>query len=336
MTSRLNGAVRTLTASALVAGSAMTGLTLTTAPAAAAEIPACGAAGTPAVVALHDPHFYIDSSSTAQLYAGYAGYAVRAGASARSHLYLQLSGFTGGSLSLAPQQPSVAAVPDLASGASSAQYFLLSATAPTSTPQTHAVTVYDGPPALGKPVCSRSYTYADVADTIKAMANKVNAVTAAPQTPSGSIGDSITVTVTGNTGTLGAGPANDPGVLAYTPNVVSEFPAGAWRLERTELTISPDGNAPATTYVDRLYLSGASGPARAYTARYVFRAIGSTSAPASVRPIQYIASGTQVKHTDQGSASLYALPPVSRTAPSPSPRRWSAPARPCFPAVAAG
>ena len=311
MTGRLSGAVRTLTATALVAGSTIAGLTLAAGAAGSSPLPHCGDDGTPAVVALHDPHFYIDSSSTAQLYSGYAGYAVRAGASARAHLYLGLSGFTGDDLTLAQHQPASVAVPDLASGGSAAEYFLLSATAPTTTPQTHTVTVYDGPPAVGVPLCTRTYTYSDVVDTIKALANKVNTVTAAPTASSGTIGDAVTVTVTGNTGVLGAGPGNDPGVLAYTPNVISSFPANAWRLERTELRISPDGVAPATTYADRLYLSGASGPARDYTARYVFRAIGPSASPAGVEPIQYIASGTQVKHTDQGSASLYSLPAVS-------------------------
>jgi uncharacterized repeat protein (TIGR01451 family) len=46
----------------------------------------------------------------------------------------------------------------------------------------------------------------------------------------------------------------------------------------------------------------------------VFRAVGPTSLTAAVKPIQYIASGTQVKHTDVGGTTLYSLPSVSPAA----------------------
>ncbi len=46
----------------------------------------------------------------------------------------------------------------------------------------------------------------------------------------------------------------------------------------------------------------------------MFRAIGPSGAAAQIKPIQYIASGTQVKHTDQGGAALYSLPAVSSQA----------------------
>jgi uncharacterized repeat protein (TIGR01451 family) len=310
---RVSGAVRALTATAL-AGFAITVVPGSPAQASSPAAVTCGDSGTPAVVALQDQHFYIDSASAVQLLSGYAGYSVRAGATARSHLWLGFSDFTGGALSLAPQQAASTAVPDLASGAAAAEYVLLTATGPTSTPQTHTVTLYDGPPGSGAAICSRTFTYADVVDTIKALANKVTSVSASALPADAHIGDDVTVTVVGNTGTLGAGPGNDPGVLDYTPNALTGFPASAWRLERTELTISPDGVAAPATYVDRLYLSGASGPARDYTARYTFRAVGPASSSAALKPIQYIASGTQVKHTDQGGTALYALPAVSNIA----------------------
>ncbi|GAA2688081.1 MULTISPECIES: Ig-like domain-containing protein [Actinosynnema] len=283
------------------------------APAALADpAPRCGESGTPSVVALHDSHFHVDAASTARLLSGYAGYRVSA-PSARSGLWLELGGFTGGALGLASGQPAAVPLPDLI-GAGAARYFLLTATGPTTTPQTHSVTVHDGPPGAGSVVCSRTFTHADVVDTIKALANKVDSVTSDVPAQA-ALGDAVTVTVTGRTGTLGAGPANDPGVLSYTPNALPDFPAGAWRLERTELLVSPDGVAPATTRVDGLFLSGASGPDRPYTARYTFRATGPTTARARVQPIQYIASGTQVKHTDAGTAAVGELPSVSSQAP---------------------
>src|SRR6266542_4675807 len=92
----------------------------------------CGDGGTPTVIALQDSHFYIDTASTATLYSGYAGYTIRAGGSARSHLWLGYSGFTGDVLSLAASQPSSTPLPDLPSGGATTQYALLTATAPTT------------------------------------------------------------------------------------------------------------------------------------------------------------------------------------------------------------
>ncbi|MDR7276776.1 Ig-like domain-containing protein [Catenuloplanes atrovinosus] len=293
----------------------LAGVAVAPPPAAAVVLPRCGDGGTPAVVALHDPHFYVDSAATAMLLSGFAGYRVEAGASARGRLWLQVGGFTGGVLGLAPGQPAAAALPALSSGGSAARYLLLTATGTTTIPQSHTVTLFDGTPASGTALCTRPFTYTDVVDTIKALANKVQSVSASVPSGSAKLGDVVTVTVQGDTGTLGAGPPNDPGVLSYTPNALGNFPAGAWRLERTELTISPDGTAPPLTYTDRLYLTGASGPARPYTARYVFRAIGPSAVAAPLKPIQYIASGTQVKHTDIGGTALGALPPVDVTAP---------------------
>ncbi len=274
--------------------------------------PRCGESGTPSVVALQDSHFHVDAAATARLLSGYAGYRVTA-PTARSGLWLELGGFTGGALALASGQPSAQPLPDLV-GAGAARFFLLTATGPTPAPQTHTVTLLDGPPGAGAAVCSRTFTHADVVDTIKALANKVDSVTSDVPAQA-ALGDAVTVTVTGRTGTLGAGPANDPGVLSYTPNALPDFPAAAWRLERTELLISPDGSAPPTTYTNGLFLSGASGPDRPYTARYTFRATGPTTARARVQPIQYIASGTQVKHTDAGTAAVGELPQVSAQAP---------------------
>jgi len=276
-----------------------------------ASVTACGTSGTPSVTALQDPHFYVDTSLSPQLLAGYAGYTVNAGAGALSHLWLKLDGFTGGVVDLAAGQQATQPVPALPSNASSTEYFLLAASGTTTTPQTHTITLYNGRPGFGSVLCSRTFTYSDVVDTIKALANKVTGITSSASPSTATIGSSVTITVTGNTGTLGAGPANDPGVLSYTPDVLVDFPASAWQLARTEMTISPDGSAPPQTYVDQLRLAGASGSARPYTAKYTFRAVGPTTQSAVMQPVQYIASGTQVKHTDVGGAALYSLPTVS-------------------------
>jgi uncharacterized repeat protein (TIGR01451 family) len=286
----------------------------------ATPTPTCGDPGTPSVLALHDPNFYIDSGQGNALFSAYAGYTVQAGSSAENGLWIKLSNFTGGVIGLASGEASSQPLPDIASNASSSRFFLLSAdqnlaTGGTTTAQAHTITLYRGAPGLGgSAVCTRTFSYSSVSETIKALANKVASIsTSAPLNGVTSIGASVDVTVQGHTGQLGAGPNNDPGVLDLAPNALSDFPASAWRLERSEITISPDGVAPATTYVNRLYLSGASGADRPYTAVYRFRAVGPTAVAGAVKPIQYIASGIQVKHTDLGSIPLQTLPTVSST-----------------------
>ncbi|MFZ9042786.1 MAG: beta strand repeat-containing protein, partial [Ilumatobacteraceae bacterium] len=271
---------------------------------------ACGTDGTPNVLSLADPNFYIDASLDPALDSTYVGYRVTAGSSALRGARLELSGFTGGVVDLALGQSPVTVLPDIPAGTSAVGYFMLQASGVTTTPQTHTITLYQGSTA----VCDRTFTFNRVHDTIKALANKVLGVDVQTPQETVGIGQVVNVVVTGKTGTLGNGPSWDPGVLSYSPTSLSGFPAGSWRLERTEMTISPDGSAPDVTYIDRLYLSGASGPDRPYTATYRYRAIAPAATSSPIQPVQYIASGTQVKHTDPSGSSGVTLPAISNEA----------------------
>ena len=304
---RLVTSSRGIPAAVLVLGS-IVGSANTFVPVASATSVACGTSNTPSVVALANPNFYIDSGISPALNATYGGYTVRAGTTAEPNLRIVLGTFTGGVVSLATNQPSDTTLPALVPGEVTTSYFLFKATGPTTTPQSHTITLYRG----GTYLCERSFTYSRVAETIKALANKVDSVTAASNATA-SIGDELVVTVEGHTGTLGAGPTYDPGVLSYAPAAINGFPVNAWRLEKTSLTISPDATSAANTYVDRLFLSGASGADRDYVAKYTFRAIDATNAVTTVRPVQYIASGTQVKHTDLEGSITGTIPPISDT-----------------------
>lgn len=174
----------------------------------------CGADGNPTVSALSNPNFYIDSSLTDKLNSVYAGYTVRA-TNSETNLRLVLSDFTGNVVSLATDQSGEVTLPNLASNATHTAYFLLKASGPTTTPQTHTITLYRG----DRVACTRTFTFTRVNETIKALANKVDSVT---QSTSGtaSLGDVITVVVEGRTGTIGAGPSFDPGVISYAPTLV--------------------------------------------------------------------------------------------------------------------
>lgn len=265
--------------------------------------PVCGASGTPTVVQMADPNFHVDLDNF--LDSNYAAYTVTGGDTAYIGVSTSLSTFTGGSIDLADPAANYDVVGNLAASGLATSYFFLRASTETASAQTHIFTLS----SQGAPVCTKSFSYTGVYDTIKAAANKVNSVvTVSTRTPA-QLGDVVTVTVEGDTGVLGAGPDYDPQMLSITPNSNFDFPTSAWRLERTELTISPDGDVDPELYIDDLFITSASGPNRPYTVKYFYRAYQSLGSTTVVSPIQYIASGTQVKHTEVGTVG--SLPIIS-------------------------
>ncbi|MFI7543389.1 Ig-like domain-containing protein [Actinoplanes sp. NPDC049599] len=285
---------------------AATPVLVTAAPAAAVPV-ACTSAGL-TVTALHGPNFYVDTSSSPVLRGAYAGYRVTdTTGNPRTDLWVELGDFTGGSVTLGSGQPAAQQVATLAGSASASRFFYLTALAESATAQRHSVAVWRGRPDLpgSAQLCADSGGFTAVEGTIKAAANKLTSVTVSTGTPK--IGGTFTVTVAGDTGTIGAGSSNDPSSFWMSPAASGSWPAGAYRLVGTSLSFS-DGAG----YTDTLRVSGLSSASKAYTAVYTFRAVGFTSSPTSVLPVQQIASGTQIKHTDLGSvATLPAIAPSS-------------------------
>ncbi|GGQ82381.1 hypothetical protein GCM10010166_60660 [Couchioplanes caeruleus subsp. azureus] len=289
----------------------MAGLTVTattvvaTAAPAVALPPSCTSAGL-TVAALHGPNFYIDTSSTPVLRGAYAGYRITdTSGSARNDLWVSLTDFAGGSVALGSGQPSAQQVPVLGAGASASRFFYLTAQAQSATAQRHTVSVWQGRPDLpgSGQVCADTGGFTAVEETIKAAANKLTSVTVSAGTPR--IGGTFTITVKGDTGTIGSGSANDPSSFWMSPAASGAWPAGAYRLVGTSLSFTG-----GDSYTDLLRVSGLSSASKEYTAVYTFRAVGFTSSDTSVLPVQQIASGTQIKHTDLGSiASLPAISP---------------------------
>jgi hypothetical protein len=154
-----------MSASAIIAGGLTFGVvaaTDATVAMATGASPSCGDGGTPTVVALANPNFYVDFGVSPRLDANYAGYSIRAGTSALAGLRVALSDFTGGSIALAPNQPASTTLETLAAGSATTAYFLLQASSLTTSPQTHTVSVFQGATKL----CDRTFTFARVADTI--------------------------------------------------------------------------------------------------------------------------------------------------------------------------
>ena len=257
----------------------------------------CGvAAGTPAVTFLSSDTFGIDAAQSYD--AQYIGYKINS-PTAVKNLWVKLDTFAGGSVTLAPSQPSSQASGDVAANTDTFTYFLAKATTVTTTAQTHRVVLYSGNPSLSgsTALCSKTSTFTRVEDEITANANKVDNITV--NVPAGTtLGGNVTVTATGSTGTVGAGPNYAPGIIMLTPAPSSTFPANAWRLVATQINFTSGVTA---THNNILYLSAqdqvGSGANRTYNAVYTFKAVAQASTPTILTPIQYLASGTQIKET---------------------------------------
>ncbi len=277
-------------------------------PAAALPTPTCAEAGIE-VTSLGGPNFYIDNGASPDFTSGYTGYRVtNATGSGLPDTWVRLSQFTGGSLALAPGQPAAQRVGSLDDGDLGALFWYLDATTGlSSTPQRHTITVYRHDPQLptSQPLCTTVDGFASVAGTIAANANKVTGIDVIGGTPA--LGAVFDVHVTGQTGTIGSGIANDPSSFWMTPAVAADWPAGSFRLVGTRLDMPASGSDPAVHEVDTLRVANLPSASRDYTATYTFQAVGFTPGPTTVMPVQEIASGTQVKHTGAYPATLPAI-----------------------------
>jgi uncharacterized repeat protein (TIGR01451 family) len=192
----------------------------------------------------------------------------------------------------------------LTNGQTKTAFFYLGSNADTNVTQTHTVSVFNGTPTSGSLLTSQDFSITSVQDTIAANSNKVTSVDISPARPT--IGGTFTITVTGQTGTIGA--AN---VLDFTPAAYSSWRADAFQLIGTTITFS-GGNTG--TFTDTLLIPPGSITSSAntnYTAVYTFRVEGTTTTSTPVSPEAYISSGNQIKHTDP--SSIVSLPPIPPT-----------------------
>ena len=270
----------------------------------------------------HGKIFYIDSGQGQNVDAGYASYTVtNLGATTQSNLWVQVSNFSGGAVSLANSADSAMPVSSLAQNAKGSTFFLLKATNSSASQQSHQVRVFSGKPGIGSPTLLYSCTFAfsKVAETIKAAANKVNSMTQLSASTL-TIGDKFIVKVAGDTGTIGSGNTTDPKALWFSPTARSTWPTQSLRLESSSIAFfkQSGNNAPtlAGTFTNDLLvtlddlqaLSGVSQGTKAfpYEATYTFRIVGNTVSAVKPSPVAQIASGTQMKHTDMASVDTAA------------------------------
>ena len=264
------------------------------------------------VTAKHGPVFYIDSGQAQNVDAAYASYTISntSSSSAQVGLWARVDSFTGSSVNLANPQDASQGLATVASSSSQSAFFLLRAKGSSASAQTHQVHVFSGKPgaAGSTQLYTCAFSFAKVAETIKAQANKVTSIVNTTVT---SLGSTFTMTVRGGTGTVGSGSAIDPGIMWFSPVARSNWPTSAFRLESTSISLYKDSSYNSAkligTYQNTLALRWPSlaitDKALYYNAVYTFRIIGPTSSTAVVAPIAQIASGIQTKHTDVNPAT---------------------------------
>ena len=227
--------------------------------------------------------------------------------------WVTLDGFTGGNLSMGGGDDGLFHFGPLSAGETKPVFFYVCSSftgGGTSTTQSYDITTYEGKPSLGGTTIQPASNFTTTIDdgVVQASANTVNAIWA-DINPS-VLGATTTLTVDGDTGTIGC--VNPPstcsgaskGPLAFNPATFTDWRADAYELVASRIVLSV-GNSG--TYDNVLYIdSVASNSNTHYVVTYYFRPVSTIATTTTLSPVSYIASGTQIKHTNLGSGAYAA------------------------------
>jgi len=246
------------------------------------------------------PIFYLDTSITPALEGMYVSYQINNNSGiSYPDIWVRIDSFSGGVISLAPGEDGLVHLGPLGPGETKTAFFYLRAGSETAVAQSHTVRVYPSRAAVGQ-LASASFSMT-TQETIQANANKVVTVVTGPIPPQ--LGGIVTMTVTGDAGTIGAA-----GIMSFSPAAYLNWRPDSYEMLSSSITLS-GGNTG--TYNDQLLIIAGSSSATTYSAVYRFRAVNSTTTPTAVSPIGFISSGTPVKHTTTGTYG--SIPPILPT-----------------------
>jgi len=203
-----------------------------------------------------------------------------------SDVWVEITDFTGGVVSLAPLETNYYTFSTLSPGETRTAFFYLQASNPTTTFQGHTINVYEGAPPAGTLLSSSSFGFTEVRESISAAANKISVIVAGPTPPV--LGGILTITVDGNSGKIGS-----EGIMSFSPAGFLDWAADAYELISTEITLSGGNNA---VLHDRLFYSASSSKSTLYHAVYTFKTVATTLEPTMTSPVATISSGNQLKH----------------------------------------
>lgn len=235
----------------------------------------------------HGQVFYIDTGQGQRVNAAYVGYRVTSSANL-SDVWVKLDNFGTQIVQLANPLDEAMQVGALNSGNSRAgvAYFLLKADRPTTTAQTHRVSIFNGNPASpgNEAITTCTFSFSTVKETIKASANKVLGVSSVN---AGVIGGELVVTHEGATGTIGSGLSSpDKDVIWVSPASNTSWPTRAYRLKKVKIEYFDNKTANGTaglTKNDELLLRpainsiGGNKTPSSYRATYTFTVIATNA-----------------------------------------------------------
>ena len=285
-------------------------------PSEAFAAPDCSSAASVTIASRYSPIFYTDfdvtfsGSSTESPASNYIGYAVTNSTGATiDDAWIKLDTFAGGSITLATNEDGIYHIGQMANGATKYVYFYLTASAETTTDQTHKATLYPGNPSTATATCEESFTITDVADLINAAANKVDAIFINPTT--GELGGKAILTVEGATGTI-----SSTQFMSFSPATRGNWRADLFELESIAFTFYSDATTrlvPISSFNDVLFLTGMGTTNKGYKIVYTFIPKQNTNATTPISPLVNVSSGmSNVKHTDidQSTAGVFPTVPV--------------------------
>lgn len=237
------------------------------------------------IVGTSSEQFYIDITDGIQ--GQYVSYQIEnTDPVAYTDVWVEITDFTGGVVSLAPLETNYYTFNTLASGETRTAFFYLQANSATTTFQGHTINVYEGEPPTGTLLASSSFGFTEVRESISAAANKISVIVAGPTPPI--IGGILTITVDGNSGKIGS-----EGIMSFSPAGFLDWAADAYELISTEITLSGGNNAVLN---DQLFYHAVSSRSTIYHAVYTFRAVATTLNPTLTSPVATISSGNLLKH----------------------------------------
>ncbi|MCI0746566.1 MAG: hypothetical protein L0Y58_14290, partial [Verrucomicrobia subdivision 3 bacterium] len=246
------------------------------------------------------PIFYMDTSITPALEGMYVSYQINNNSGVTyPDIWVRIDSFTGGVISLAPGEDGLVHLGPLGPGETKTAFFYLQALSQTSVPESHTVRIYPSRAPIEE-LANASFSMTSE-ETIQANANKVVTVVTGPTPPQ--LGGIVTMTVTGDGGTIGASR-----IMSFSPAAYLNWRPDAYEMISSSITLS-GGNSG--TYADQLLINVASATATEYLAVYRFRAVNSTTTPTTISPISFISSGTPIKHTTTGNYG--SIPPIQPT-----------------------